>query len=174
MSNRETPFARPQGVVLTRRLAEPRRFIQAVAGPRQVGMTTLVQPVTEAVGLPTRFASADEPGCGEPDGSIIMHALIEKQRPAITELCQRHRVRRLEVFGSGARGGDFDPQRSDVDFLVEFDGAGGAPTLKTFFAFRDELAAVLGRPVDLVMAGSLTNPFVKVAVDRSRELVYAP
>jgi predicted nucleotidyltransferase len=103
-----------------------------------------------------------------------MHALIEKQQAAVADLCQRHRVRRLEVFGSGARGVDFDPQRSDVDFLVEFDMAGGAPTRKTFFALRDELAVLLGRPVDLVMAGSLTNPFVKAEVERSREPVYAP
>jgi predicted nucleotidyltransferase len=103
-----------------------------------------------------------------------VHALIEEQRATIAELCQRHRVRRLEVFGSGARGVDFDPQRSDVDFLVEFETAGGAPSLKTFFALRDELAAMLGRPVDLVMAGSLTNPFVKAEVERSREPVYAP
>src|SRR3990170_2478739 len=55
------PFARPQSEALARRLAEPRRFIQAVAGPRQVGKTTLVQQVTGASGLATRFASADEP-----------------------------------------------------------------------------------------------------------------
>src|SRR5687767_11296296 len=54
-------FTRPQGAVLARRIAEPRRFILAVAGPRQVGKTTLVQQVTEASGLPTRYASADEP-----------------------------------------------------------------------------------------------------------------
>ncbi len=103
-----------------------------------------------------------------------MHVLIQERRAIIAELCRRYRVRRLEVFGSGARGVDFDPRRSDVDFLVEFDTAGGAPTLKTFFALRDELAEVLGRPVDLVMAGSLTNPFVKADIDRSRESVYAP
>ena len=54
-------YARPQSETLARRLAEPRRFIQAVAGPRQVGKTTLVQQVTEASRLATRFASADEP-----------------------------------------------------------------------------------------------------------------
>ncbi len=54
-------YARPQSETLARRLAEPRRFIQAVAGPRQVGKTTLVQRVTEASRLATRFASADEP-----------------------------------------------------------------------------------------------------------------
>lgn len=102
-----------------------------------------------------------------------MHALIEQHRAAIGEVCRRHQMRRVEVFGSGARGVDFDLWRSDIDFLVEFDTADGAPTLKAFFALRDELADVLGHPVDLVMAGSLTNPFVKAEVDRSREPVYA-
>ena len=41
------PYQRPQSVVLAARLAEPRRFIQVVAGPRQVGKSTLVQQVTE-------------------------------------------------------------------------------------------------------------------------------
>ena len=54
-------YRRPQFEILARRLAEPRRFIQAVAGPRQVGKTTLVQQVVEAGGMPVQFASADEP-----------------------------------------------------------------------------------------------------------------
>src|SRR5207248_8294633 len=61
MSSREKPFRRPQGAELARRLAEPRRFIQVVAGARQVGKTTLVQQVTEAAKVPVRYASADEP-----------------------------------------------------------------------------------------------------------------
>jgi uncharacterized protein len=55
------PYTRPQAAILAARLSEPRRFLQAVAGPRQVGKTTLVQSVVEASGLPRRFASADEP-----------------------------------------------------------------------------------------------------------------
>jgi predicted AAA+ superfamily ATPase len=47
--------------VLAARLTEPRRFIQVVAGPRQVGKSTLVQQVTDGLGLPARNASADEP-----------------------------------------------------------------------------------------------------------------
>lgn len=54
-------YQRPAAAVLARRLAEPRRFIQVVAGPRQVGKTTLVQQVTEGLDVPVRFASADEP-----------------------------------------------------------------------------------------------------------------
>jgi predicted AAA+ superfamily ATPase len=55
------PYARPQTAQLKRRLAEPRRFIQVVAGPRQVGKTTLVQQVVSALARPARYASADEP-----------------------------------------------------------------------------------------------------------------
>lgn len=54
-------FLRPQAERIARRLAEQRRFIQAVAGPRQVGKTTLVRQVLEASGLAVRYASADEP-----------------------------------------------------------------------------------------------------------------
>jgi uncharacterized protein len=54
-------FIRSQAAVLTRRLRETRRFIQVVAGPRQVGKTTLVRHVVEASHIAARFASADEP-----------------------------------------------------------------------------------------------------------------
>lgn len=54
-------FRRPQAAELARRLAEPRRFLQVVAGPRQVGKTTLVQQVTADAGAAVRYASADEP-----------------------------------------------------------------------------------------------------------------
>jgi len=54
-------YERAAGQVLAERLAEPRRFIQVVAGPRQVGKTTLVSQVLGRSAVPVRFASADEP-----------------------------------------------------------------------------------------------------------------
>lgn len=53
--------------MLARRLAEPRRFIQAVTGPRQVGTSTLVQQLVETLDSPVRYASADEPGLRAPE-----------------------------------------------------------------------------------------------------------
>src|SRR3990172_8483751 len=58
-------FVRPQAQALKKRLAEPRRFIQVVAGPRQTGQTTLVRQVVAAGGVPYRYASADEPALRE-------------------------------------------------------------------------------------------------------------
>jgi predicted AAA+ superfamily ATPase len=61
VSKKKTDFQRPQTAVLAERLAEPRRFVQIVAGPRQVGKSTLVQQVTAELDVPVRYVSADEP-----------------------------------------------------------------------------------------------------------------
>ena len=61
MSKKESEFRRPQATVLAERLGEPRRLLHVVAGPRQVGKSTLVQQVTDELSLPVRYASADEP-----------------------------------------------------------------------------------------------------------------
>jgi len=67
ISKPSPPFQRTQAAELARRLAEPRRFLQVVAGPRQVGKTTLVQQVTETSGLHVVFATADQPTLRGPD-----------------------------------------------------------------------------------------------------------
>lgn len=54
-------FIRPAGELLRTRLEEPRRFIQVLAGPRQVGKTTLARQIVEQLDLPNHMASADEP-----------------------------------------------------------------------------------------------------------------
>ncbi len=62
MSKRRTgPFQREQAATLAGRLAEPRRHVQVVAGPRQVGKTTLVEQVLATAAIPSVYASADEP-----------------------------------------------------------------------------------------------------------------
>lgn len=61
MVSKPGKFQLPQAAELARRLREPRRFIQAVTGPRQVGKSTLVQQATSVLKQPIRYASADEP-----------------------------------------------------------------------------------------------------------------
>jgi predicted nucleotidyltransferase len=78
-----------------------------------------------------------------------MHPDLADRREALAALCRRFGVVRLDVFGSAARGADFDPQRSDADFLVTF-----APAVQDDFSayldFRQALEGLLGRRVDLV------------------------
>ena len=54
-------YKRPVYRVLLDRLRETRRFIQVLAGPRQVGKTTLVRQVLKTLRMPSHYASADEP-----------------------------------------------------------------------------------------------------------------
>ena len=61
------PYRRPQAAELARRLGEPRRFIQVVAGPRQAGKSTLVAQAVEGLQVPVRFVSADEPALRGPE-----------------------------------------------------------------------------------------------------------
>ena len=53
-------FKRPILQLLIKRLREPRRFIQVLAGPRQTGKTTLVRQAMQEINLPSHYASADE------------------------------------------------------------------------------------------------------------------
>ena len=86
----------------------------------------------------------------------------------IAAFCRRNRIRRLALFGSVLRD-DFGPQ-SDVDVLVEFEpearvGYFGLVTM------QDELAAMLGREVDLLTTGALSKYFRQKVLD-SAQVVY--
>ncbi len=103
-----------------------------------------------------------------------MHHLIDLHRAEIATMCRRYGVRRLEVFGSAARGEDFDPVESDADFLVAFDpSVSSLSPLEQYFGLAGALEQLLGRPVDLVETGALRNPFVLASVNQTREVVYA-
>jgi uncharacterized protein len=70
---------------------------------------------------------------------------IQIDRERIAEFCRARGIRKLSLFGSVLRD-DFDPARSDVDVLAEFE-PGVRPGLK-FFGYADELAEVIGHKVD--------------------------
>jgi predicted nucleotidyltransferase len=100
-----------------------------------------------------------------------MLQMIEMRRGDIAELCRRFHVDRLDVFGSAARGSDFDPARSDVDLLVTY-LPDHQPDIAAYQDLRDALEALLGRPVDLVMDAAVENPFIRAGIERSRQAIY--
>lgn len=103
-----------------------------------------------------------------------MHSHITEKRKELTELCRRYDVVRLEIFGSAARATDFDPDTSDVDFLVEFNPDSKMPPFEQYFGLAEALRETLGRPVDLVENHEFRNPYLLASINQSRELVYAP
>jgi predicted nucleotidyltransferase len=100
-----------------------------------------------------------------------MQPIIAEKRAELTELCRRFHVRRLDLFGSAARE-DFDPTRSDVDFLVEFEPVPPAAYAEAYFGLRAALAALFGRKIDLVTAPSLVNPYLRAAIEAERQPLY--
>jgi uncharacterized protein len=99
--------------------------------------------------------------------------LLEEKLPELERLCKLHGVKRLEVVGSAARELDFDPTRSDVDFLVEFEPGRLPASLGELFGFREALEQTVGRAVDLVMLEAVRNPYVRASLERNRRLLYA-
>ncbi len=103
---------------------------------------------------------------------MFVNQLIKAKLEQITELCQRYHVSRLDLFGS-ATSDRFDPERSDVDFLVEFEEMPPGEISRSFLGLLVDLESVFGRSVDLVTTRSIENPYFKASIERSRQLLYA-
>lgn len=99
-----------------------------------------------------------------------MISLLKDHREEITLLCRRYGVARLEVFGSAATGA-FDPETSDVDFIVDLGGYEPG-VARRFFDFAEALEALLGHNVDLITESQIRNPYFRRSVNDARELVY--
>jgi predicted nucleotidyltransferase len=79
--------------------------------------------------------------------AIMQTGNLRIDRDSLAEVCRRHHVRRLSLFGSVLRG-DFRPD-SDVDVLVEYDPAWSPGW--DIVDLENELGRVFGgRKVDLV------------------------
>ncbi len=98
--------------------------------------------------------------------------VVERERHELAELCRRHHVRRFELFGSAAAG-RFDPTRSDLDFLVEFQDLPPSEYARSYFGLLHALEDLFERPIDLVTARSLTNPYLLREIERDRTVLYA-
>ena len=101
-----------------------------------------------------------------------MNPFIERHREAILDLCQTYGVARLELFGSAATDA-FDPDRSDIDFIVAYPpDYDFGPWLARFQDFEDALADLLGRDVDLVMTSALRNRWFDREAVKTRTVIY--
>ena len=94
---------------------------------------------------------------------------VELQEAEIIEICRRHGVSELSLFGSAARG-EMRPD-SDIDFLVDF-LPGARPGLLGVSAMTRELSVLLGRRVDLAVKLAL-KPLIRPGVLAEARLIYA-
>jgi len=97
---------------------------------------------------------------------------IEQRKSEIQTLCRRFGVRRLDLFGSAASERD-KPQTRDLDFLVDFGDLPPKEYAEAYFGLREALERLFSRPVDLVTAPSIRNPFFKQRLEQTRSMLYA-
>lgn len=101
-----------------------------------------------------------------------MISLLEQHRSDLDRLCRKHLVRRLEVFGSAADG-SFQPETSDLDFLVDYLPEAEGHCDDAYFGLLFDLEDLFHRKIDLVMDRAIRNPYFRAGVDQSRQVIYA-
>ena len=101
-----------------------------------------------------------------------MEQIVEDNREQIVRLCKQFYVSRLDVFGS-ATTGEFDPETSDLDFLVTFDDSAPRGGFKRpYFGLLMALEDLSQRKIDLVMESAIDNPYFREGVDDTRVPIY--
>ena len=90
----------------------------------------------------------------------------------MADLCAKHRVRRLALFGSGATE-RFDADKgSDLDFLAEFQAMSPREHAEAYFGLMEDLQSLLGLPIDLVEFGASRNPYFQEAVRNTQVVLF--
>lgn len=98
-----------------------------------------------------------------------MTQFSEETRKKIAQLCRKHKVRELSLFGSRSRG-DNRPD-SDFDFLVDFEPHARV-SLFDFARAQVEFEELIGSKVDLVEKEGL-KPLIREGVIADAQLIYA-
>ena len=99
----------------------------------------------------------------------MVDTTLQYDEKALERLCRKHHVKRLDVFGSQAKG--TADAESDVDLLVEYE-PGHVPGLLGFLRLEEELKALFGScSVDLVSKGGL-SPYLRDEILRTRNPLY--
>ena len=99
-----------------------------------------------------------------------MNEILKHAHPYITTLCRKHGVKNLYVFGSVLTTSFSD--KSDVDFLVEFDTDKIPDYFTNFFDLKYALEDTMGRDVDLVEEKAIRNPIFKRNIERTKMKIY--
>ena len=102
-----------------------------------------------------------------------MISLVQDRVEEVRQICRRHDVERLDLFGSAA-GEQFDLGGSDLDFVVSFERQDPSALFDRYFGLKEDLESLFGRGLDLVMEGVVgRNPYFAESVAETRVPLYA-
>lgn len=96
--------------------------------------------------------------------------IIETNKNRIFELCEKHEVKELYLFGSVLT--EKFNESSDVDMLIQFNPIDLTKYFDNYMDLKEQLEDILKRPVDLVENQAIKNPIFRKIVDREKKLLY--
>jgi len=96
---------------------------------------------------------------------------IAKRPDDFKDLCANHKVRYLYAFGSSVTD-HFDPEKSDIDLVVEIDDTDPIERGEKLISLWDTLENFFQRKVDLLTNSSIRNPFLRKSIDSTKVLIY--
>ncbi len=102
-----------------------------------------------------------------------MIGVIEEHKEEVQRLARRFGVRRLDVFGSAVVEDRFDPARSDLDFVVEFEPMDPVDHARAYFGLLAALQDLFSREIDLIEIKAVTNPYLLESIGKGRRQIYA-
>ncbi len=97
--------------------------------------------------------------------------LIKRNRSELRRLGEKYQVSKMYVFGSVTK--DSFSETSDIDILISFNDLPIDQYTDNFFELHDDLEKLFGRKVDLLTESSISNPFFKEELQKTRQLIYA-
>ena len=118
-----------------------------------------------------KHAALKIPGAVKWPDNAQMDVSVARHLPGIAALCEQYGVAHLELFGSST-GPEFNPESSDLDFLVELDMKSPGSLARRWTDLAEALEKLFGRHVDLVNPRYIRNPYFLQAVNNSRTVVY--
>lgn len=101
----------------------------------------------------------------------MINKIVSTKLKELVSLCVKYKVKQLFLFGSAVS--DKFNQNSDLDFLVEFFEMDILDYGDNFFDFKDQLAILFNRKIDLVTLCSLENPYLIASINQNKEKIYA-
>jgi len=96
--------------------------------------------------------------------------LIDTYSADIQRICSLYNVKSLYAFGSVIS--DQFNEKSDVDFIVDFNTIDIKKYADNYFDFKFSLQEILNRNIDLIEEKAIKNPYFKESVNKQRKLVY--
>jgi len=102
----------------------------------------------------------------------MLHPTLQAQLPLVAKLFKEHKIKSAYAFGSVIS--DKFNDESDIDLLINFE-EGLEPLEKgeIWWNLHDMLRDIFNREIDMLIEGSLKNPYFIEEINEKKQLIYA-